>query len=132
RSTLFPYTTLFRSRVVAVDCSAAALEVAKRNAVKHGLEVELRHGRWFEPLGTERFDLIVSNPPYVALGDPHLHDLRFEPAQALVAGPDGLQHLREIARHAGRYLRPGGWLLLEHGIGQDGAVRRLLEDGGLE
>jgi release factor glutamine methyltransferase len=120
------------ARVIAVDSSAAALAVAKRNAVKHNLEVEFRHGRWLEPLGAERFDLIVSNPPYVAAGDPHLHALRFEPGGALVGGPDGLDAIREITRGARGSLAQGGWLLLEHGIGQDGAVRQLLVAAGLE
>ena len=121
-----------RARVVAVEASAAALAVARRNAVKHGLEIELRHGRWFAPLAGERFDLVVSNPPYVALGDPHLAALRHEPAQALEAGRDGLEHLRAIAGEAARHLNPGGWLLLEHGMGQDAEVRRLLARAGLE
>ena len=124
------------ARVVAVEASAAALEVAKRNAVALGLEVEWRHGRWFAPLtvgGTaERFDLIVSNPPYVAAGDPHLGALRYEPVAALVSGADGLDAIREIAAQARTYLRDGGGLLLEHGLGQDAAVRKLLEQAGLE
>ena len=72
-----------RARVVAVEASAAALEVARRNSVALGLDVEWRHGRWFAPLAGARFDLIVSNPPYVAAGDPHLAALRYEPTSAL-------------------------------------------------
>jgi release factor glutamine methyltransferase len=121
-----------QARVVAVEASAAALVVAQRNAVKHGLEIEFRHGRWLEPLASERFDLIVANPPYVADADPHLADLGFEPRGALVSGPDGLDAIREIARDAPRYLSPGGWLLLEHGMGQDAPVRVLLSQAGLE
>lgn len=120
------------ARVVAVEASAAALEVAKRNGVALGLEVEWRHGRWFGPLEGQRFDLIVSNPPYVAAGDPHLADLGYEPASALVSGADGLDAIREIVAAAPAHLEPDGWLLLEHGIGQDAAVRRLLEQAGLE
>lgn len=120
------------AEVIAVEASAAALAVAQRNAAKHGLHIDLRHGRWFEPLAGERFDLIVSNPPYVPSGDPHLADLRFEPQTALVAGADGLDAIREIARLAPDFLLPGGSLLLEHGIGQDAQVRRLLEAAGLE
>lgn len=116
--------------VLAVEASAAALQVAKRNAVKLGLEVEFRHGRWFEPVAGERFDLIVSNPPYVAAGDPHLAALRDEPAAALVAGADGLDAIREIVRAAPAHLAPGGWLLLEHGQGQEGAVKDLLLAAG--
>ena len=121
-----------QARVVAVEASAAALVVAQRNAVKHGLEIEFRHGRWLEPLVGERFDLILANPPYVAEGDAHLADLGFEPRCALVSGPDGLDAIREIVRDAPRHLSPGGWLLLEHGMGQDAAVRALLSQAGLE
>jgi release factor glutamine methyltransferase len=123
-----------RSRVVAVEASAAALAVAQRNAVKLGLQVEFRHGRWYEPVAGERFDLVVSNPPYVAKGDAHLAqgDLRFEPRSALVSGADGLEALREIARGAPAHLNPGGWLLVEHGLGQDKAVRAMLQQAGLE
>jgi len=120
------------AKVTAVEASAAALAVAQRNAVKHGLDVEFHHGRWFEPLGGRRFDLIVSNPPYVAEGDPHLADLRFEPRGALVAGPQGLDSIREIVTVAGAFMRPGAWLLLEHGLGQDKAVRALIGGAGLE
>jgi release factor glutamine methyltransferase len=121
-----------QARVVAVEASAAALEVAKRNCVRLGLDIELRHGRWFDPLAGERFDLVVSNPPYVAAGDPHLAALGFEPAAALVSGADGLDAIRQIARGARRHLRLGAWLLVEHGQGQDAAVRRLLIEGGLD
>jgi release factor glutamine methyltransferase len=120
------------ARVVAVEASAAALAVARRNAVKHGLDVEFRHGDWLEPVQGERFDLIVANPPYVAEADPHLADLAFEPRSALVSGPDGLDALSEICRGAVGALKPGGRLLLEHGMGQDAAVRALLGEAGLE
>jgi release factor glutamine methyltransferase len=122
-----------QARVVAADASAAALAVARHNAAAHGLEVEFRHGRWFEPVAGERFKLVLSNPPYVAEGDPHLRqgDVRFEPTQALVAGADGLDAIRVIAAGAPAHLKPGGWLLLEHGIGQETAVRSLLEAAGL-
>jgi release factor glutamine methyltransferase len=120
------------ARVVAVEASAAALEVAKRNGVALGLDVEWRHGRWFAPLHGERFDLIVSNPPYVAAGDPHLAELHFEPVNALVSGADGLDAIREIVAAAPAHLTDGGWLLVEHGIGQDEAVRKLLQQAGLE
>lgn len=120
------------TRVVAVDADPSALATARRNAEKLELEVDFRLGRWFEPVAGERFDLVVSNPPYVAAADPHLEDLRFEPQAALVAGPDGLQAIREIVSRVGAFLRPGGWLLLEHGQGQDEAVRTLLAAAGLE
>ena len=92
------------ARVVAVDASAAALEVARRNAVRFTLEVDFRHGRWFEPLAGERFDLIVSNPPYVAAGDPHLPACASSRASALVAGADGLDAIREIDARARAHL----------------------------
>lgn len=122
------------ARVVAVEASAAALEVARRNAMTHSLEIEFRHGEWFAPVADERFALIVANPPYVAEGDPHLAqgDLRFEPRAALVSGPDGLSAIRSIVRRAPVFLAPGGWLLLEHGLGQDESVRRLLTRAGFE
>ncbi len=123
------------ARVVAVEASAAALEVARRNAVRLGLDVDWRHGRWCEPLAiggeAERYDLIVANPPYVAAGDPHLAALAYEPANALVAGADGLDAIRAIGARAPRHLDAGGWLLIEHGMGQDAAVRELLVHAGL-
>jgi len=79
----------------------------------------------------ERFDLIVANPPYVAIGDPHLPDLRHEPQGALVGGADGLDCIRDIVAGARRHLLPDGWLLLEHGQGQDREVRDLFEGTGL-
>lgn len=119
------------SRVVATDASAAALAVAKRNAVRHNLEIEWRHGRWLAPLAGERFDLIISNPPYVAAGDAHLAALGHEPAAALVSGADGLDAIREIARAAPGRLCSGGRLLLEHGFDQAPQVRALLTGAGL-
>lgn len=120
------------ARVVATDASAAALEVARRNSVRFGTDIELRHGPWFEPVAGERFEAIISNPPYVETGDPHLPSLRFEPRFAVEAGADGLDAIRILARQAPDHLLPGGWLLLEHGAGQHEAVRALLEAAGLE
>jgi release factor glutamine methyltransferase len=120
------------ARVVATDFSAEALVVARRNADKHGLQIDFRHGSWLEPLDGERFDLIVANPPYVADGDHHLRQLGFEPEVAIVGGVDGLDGIREIAREASRHLLPGGRLLIEHGMGQDRAVREVLDRAGLE
>ena len=119
-------------RVVATDASAEALEVARRNAVRFNLDVELRHGRWFEPVAGERFEAIISNPPYVVVGDPHLAALPYEPRIALLGGADGLDGFRVLAREAPAHLLPGGWLLVEHGEGQHEAVRGLLEAAGLE
>jgi release factor glutamine methyltransferase len=123
-----------QARVVAVERSAAALVVAQRNALRLGLEVVFHHGLWFEPLAGERFDLVIANPPYVSADDPHLAegDVRFEPRTALVGGADGLESIREIVHAAPAHLRPGGTLLLEHGLGQERAVRDLLASAGLE
>jgi release factor glutamine methyltransferase len=123
------------SRGVATDMSEAALRVARGNAERHHCEtrVEFLRGAWYEPLGERRFDLIVSNPPYVAATDPHLGrgDLRFEPREALTDGsPDGLGSIRAIVAGAAAHLEPGGWLLLEHGYDQAEAVRGVLEGGG--
>jgi release factor glutamine methyltransferase len=119
-------------RVVAVDCELAALAIARRNSATLELEVDFRRGRWFEPVAGERFDLIVANPPYVRSDDPHLDSLRFEPRTALVGGPDGLDCIRDIAREASSHLAPGGWLLLEHGQGQEIPVAKLLVAAGLD
>jgi len=123
-----------KARVVAVESSAAALEFARRNAARLGLEIVFRHGLWWAAIADERFELVVSNPPYVAENDPRLAegDLRFEPRSALVAGRDGLDAIREIVRGAPDHLVAGGSILLEHGLGQDAAVRRLMADARLE
>jgi release factor glutamine methyltransferase len=118
--------------VVAVEADLSALHTAQRNAARLNLEVDFRHGRWLAPVQGELFDLIVSNPPYVAEGDPHLPALRYEPRAALLAGPDGLDAIRDIVAAAPAHLRPGGWLLLEHGQGQDKHVRDLLSAAGLQ
>ena len=123
-------------RVLGVDRSAAALEIARANARGLGLpSVEFARGDWFSalPAGTS-FDLIVCNPPYVAQDDPHLArgDLRFEPVQALVAGEDGLDDIRSIIDAAPAFLRPGGWLWLEHGRDQGSRVVDLLHGQGFQ
>ncbi len=113
--------------VTATDLSEAALSVARANARTLGLgRVEFLKGLWLEPVAGRQFDLIVSNPPYVAEGDPALQDLRFEPQGALIAGPDGLSALREIIRTAPAHLHHAAWLLLEHGFDQAEAVAREL------
>jgi release factor glutamine methyltransferase len=118
-----------RCRIIATDASQAALAVARANAQRLGIQnVEFRQGEWFAPLTGIKFDIIVSNPPYVAGGDPHLAegDVRFEPRAALVAGPDGLDAIREIANAAHTALKPGGWLLIEHSYDQAGNIAKLL------
>ena len=124
-----------RAVVVATDASEAALDVARANALRNALHnVAFRAGSWLDPLGDEAFDLIASNPPYIAEGDPHLDqgDLRFEPPTALSSGVDGLDAIRTLATGAPTRLRPGGWLLLEHGWDQGPAVRALLAAAGFE
>jgi release factor glutamine methyltransferase len=116
---------------IAVDASPAALGIARRNALTHRVRVRFLQSDWFEKV-RGRFDLIVANPPYVADGDPHLPALRFEPRDALTAGPLGLDALHSIVDAAGGFLRPGGWLLLEHGYNQGAAVARRLIDTGFD
>ena len=122
-----------QARVVATDISEPALAVARANAAPHGTEhIEFRLGDCYAPSAGEQFDLIVSNPPYVATGDPHLAqgDLRFEPERALTSGTDGLALLRRIVGEAPPRLRQGGWLLVEHGHDQADRVRELLCGAG--
>jgi release factor glutamine methyltransferase len=122
-------------RIVASDISGAALKLARENARELGTSnVEFRHGDCCEPLTDGPFDLVLSNPPYVADHDPHLErgDLRFEPRSALAAGADGLDVIRRLVRDAVARLRPGGWLLLEHGADQGALVRQLMQEAGLE
>ncbi len=122
------------ANVMAVDRSAAALAVAMRNADQLAARVSFIESDWFAAVPMEmRFDLIVSNPPYVAVGDPHLSegDVRFEPASALAAGPDGLDDIRRIAAEAVCRLVPGACLLIEHGYDQAEAVSDILRQSGL-
>lgn len=122
------------ARVTAVDRSADALAIARSNARALGAAVEFLASDWFAALGGRRFDLIVSNPPYVAVGDPHLRrgDVRFEPATALASGHDGLDDLRRLVASARDHLAPHGSLLLEHGYDQADAVRALLQASGFD
>lgn len=120
-------------RLIATDISSQALEVAKHNAVRLNLgNVEFRAGNGLEPLRGERLDVICSNPPYIAEGDPRLlqGDLPAEPRTALVAGRTGLELIETLARGARTLLREDGWLLLEHGYDQGGAVTDLLASLG--
>lgn len=121
-----------RAQVTAVDASSQALAVAQQNAVTLGAQVTFREGSWFEPLAGSRFDLIVSNPPYIKADDPHLvqGDVRFEPPSALASGPDGLDDIRTIIATAPGYLKHGGWLLFEHGYDQAEAMVAVMEQGG--
>ncbi len=122
-----------QTRIIATDASTAALQVAQRNALRNGIaNIQFRSGDWYAAVQGEHFDIIISNPPYIADGDPHLDqgDLRFEPAMALACGPDGLNAIRTIVGQGSDHLDAGGWLLLEHGWDQGDAVRSLLSGAG--
>ena len=119
------------SAVLAIDASEPALCVARANALSLGLDVRMMSSCWLEGVSGV-FDLIVSNPPYVREGDPHLAALGHEPLQALTAGADGLDDLRQIIAQAPAHLAADGWLLLEHGYDQADAVSLLLREGGFE
>ena len=118
-------------RVVAIDASQAALDVAIANAMRLAADnVRFLKSDWFSALSGERFDIIASNPPYVEMEDPHLKDISFEPSSALVSGCDGLDDIRRIVAGARAHLNPGGWLMLEHGYDQAEGVRALLMEAG--
>jgi release factor glutamine methyltransferase len=119
-----------QAAVTAVDFSAEALAVARANGTRLGLAADWRLGNWFEPLADERFDLVVSNPPYIAGDDPHLPALRHEPLTALTPGGDGLADLHALIDAAPQHLVPGGWLLLEHGWDQAEPVAHALAARG--
>jgi release factor glutamine methyltransferase len=119
-----------QARIVAVDRSPAALAVAQDNAQRLGLAVDWRLGSWLQPLSGERGHLLLSNPPYLAAGDPHLAALHAEPQEALVGGSDGLDDLRRITQGASQWLLSGGWLLVEHGYDQAAPVAELFQIAG--
>jgi len=115
--------------ITAVDFSDEALAITRLNMRQLGLQnVDLVKSNWFSELVGKRFNLILSNPPYVAEDDPHLRqgDVRFEPPMALIGGPDGLECIRDIVKRAPQHLLPGGWLMLEHGYDQASAVKHIL------
>ena len=119
--------------VTAVDRVLEAVALAERNRQRLQLDnVNVFTSHWFSALDDQRFDLIISNPPYIAAGDVHLAqgDVRFEPESALVAGADGLDDIRQIITASAQHLNAGGWLMLEHGYDQAAAVRQLLQDAG--
>ena len=124
-----------RWKVVAVDRCVEALEVASQNYADVGErfnlgDVQFKRSDWFSEIGN-RFDLILANPPYVALDDPLYEGSGFEPARALFSGPSGLEALQTIVSDSPMYLRPAGWLLVEHGNLQGDKVRKLMDDAGL-
>lgn len=121
------------AHVFASDVSGDALAVAQHNARTLNIDnVHFFQGEWYAPFDNAQFDVIVSNPPYIAAGDPHLNtgDLRFEPALALSCGNDGLEALRHIAQHSRNHLLPGGWLLMEHGYDQGPPLMALMASLG--
>jgi release factor glutamine methyltransferase len=121
------------AEVMATDLSPAALAVAQANAQTLGLPLRWAQGAWWQAVAADaRFDLVLSNPPYIAGGDPHLAALQHEPMLALSPGGDGLDALRSIVAGAPAHLAPGGWLLLEHGWDQAPAVAALLAAAGFE
>lgn len=122
-----------RWQLIATDCSAAALTVARENLSRLALPVHCLRASWLAPFAAASLDAIISNPPYIAVHDTHLErgDLRFEPRSALTPGGDGLDAIRAICAEAGRCLVPGGWLFIEHGFDQGEAVRALFAQAGL-
>ncbi|WP_425261690.1 peptide chain release factor N(5)-glutamine methyltransferase [Rubrivivax sp. RP6-9] len=120
------------ARLTATDASPAALAVARANAERLGLPLQLAAGSWWQALPGQVFDLVLSNPPYIAGDDHHLPALAHEPRQALTPEGDGLQALRAIVAGAPDHLHAGGWLLLEHGFDQAGAVQALLAAAGFQ
>ncbi len=123
------------TQITATDLSEAALEIARKNALRHGLmNIRFAQGNWYAALQqNERYDLIVSNPPYIPEQDPHLEtaELRYEPHQALASGPEGLDAINHILNDLDRHLSPGGWLLIEHGYDQGPQVQTLFRRIGL-
>ncbi|EHR73164.1 protein-(glutamine-N5) methyltransferase, release factor-specific [Burkholderiales bacterium JOSHI_001] len=117
-------------QVHASDASPAALAMAQANAQRLGLPVHFATGSWWQAWPRLGFDLVASNPPYIAADDPHLPALKHEPRMALVSGPDGLDDIRQIVAGAPQHLNPGAWLLLEHGWQQADAVAALLAQAG--
>lgn len=122
--------------IFATDISQASLDIAQTNARHNGLDnIRFLHAQadagWYGHVADMRFDVIVSNPPYIAENDPHLLALSHEPRHALVSGHDGLNDLRQIISHAREHLHRKGWLILEHGHDQGNAVRQMMQDHGL-
>lgn len=120
-----------QARVSASDASAAALAVARRNAQRLGTEVHFVEGSWWVPIGSQRFDVAVANPPYIAADDAHLATLRHEPTLALSPGGNGLGALAAVVAGAPAHLERGGWLVVEHGYDQAEPVADLFERAGL-
>jgi len=123
------------SHILAVDLSTAALQVAKDNAVRHQLDnVQFLQSDWFSNILVQEFDLILSNPPYIEIDDPHLNqgDIRHEPRLALHSGIDGFNAIRQIIQQCQGYLKPQGWLMFEHGYQQAETARHYLANANFE
>ena len=120
------------AEVIAVDKSIGALQVARENGRRNNLQVEFLQSDWFAELENQKFDLIVSNPPYIADSDPHLKqgDVRFEPITALASGADGLDDIRLIVSRSPDYCLLGAWLMIEHGFDQGEKIRVLFTEAG--
>lgn len=118
------------AQVTALDSSEQALAVAQHNGAQLGLAVQWLHSNWLQALGQQRFSMMVSNPPYIELNDPHMAQLQFEPKSALTSGTDGLDDIRHITQAAAQHLQRGAWLLLEHGWNQSKVVAQLLQLAG--
>lgn len=120
--------------VLAVEFNANAVALARRNSARLGLDVDIRHGSWFAPLSGLKFEMLLSNPPYIDGADAHLlqGDVRFEPASALVAAEAGMADLRHLIAQAPDYLQGNGWLLLEHGWQQGALVRDCFNQQGYQ
>ena len=117
-------------RILACDASAEALGIARSNAERLDIDsIEFQHSDWLTSIPPLQFNMIVSNPPYVAAASPYLQqgDVRFEPSSALIAGQDGLDAIRQIIKQSGEYLASGAYLLFEHGNEQGAATRKLLQ-----
>ncbi|MGA2654772.1 MAG: peptide chain release factor N(5)-glutamine methyltransferase [Gammaproteobacteria bacterium] len=120
-----------QAQVTATDISVDALTVAKENAHMHQVKnIDFILSDWFKDIPSLKFDIIISNPPYIAENDPHLDDLQYEPRRALIAGVTGLMDLEHIIANASFYLQDGGWLLVEHGYDQQNAVQDLFKAAG--
>lgn len=119
-------------KIIATDINADTLTIARENFEKHNLKIQLVVSNWFDNIPNEKYDLIISNPPYIEANDPHLQqgDVRFEPITALTSGKDGLDAIRQITQQAAAYLANKGWLMLEHGYNQGEAVFSLFQKAG--
>ncbi len=114
-------------KVSASDLSASALEIARKNARSLNLNLTFFHSNWYQSLPRNKWDFLVSNPPYVSENDPHLDALEKEPIEALISGTDGLDAIRQIVKGSSHFLNPQGHLLIEHGFNQSEAVRKIFE-----